>query len=415
MPTFYHLVKHFRNLGWRKQRLLYSVALMIFFFALGDSILTYIMPLLMVENGFSDTTLGLVIGSSSLVGAAFDVLASRYLRRPHYRRLYLAVLILVGVFGFLLFQAKLLWVFLLAMAVWGIYWDIFHFANYDFVSRITIKENDAAEFGVLEVFKALGSLVGPILVGLVMVKRVGVTPFLLAAAALAAAFLVYSLLFQRSSKNRQENLIDRSKTKSWWQQLKLWHTLGHQIFPFLFFVLMLYVIDASFWTIGPLLAESGEFGVFGGFLLATYTLPILLTGWFVGGITTKFGKKRTAFVAMSLGALILSLLWWVQPVWLIMLLVLLAASCFSLTFTSIGGFYADYITQTRAHEKEIQGLIDFFYNLGWIIGPVLAGFLADKFGTLKSFGLLGLIILLVTLSLIVLSVNGKTNKLDSLK
>lgn len=405
MPTLFHLVKHLRSGGWHKQRLLYGVAVMIFFFALGDSILTYIMPLLIVESGFSDTAMGLIIGSSSMVGAVFDILASRYLRRPHYRRLYLAVLILSGLFAFLLFQAQIIWIYLMAMAVWGIYWDIFHFANYDFVSRIKAKDDDAAEFGVLDVFKALGSLIGPILAGLVIAKVVGIMPFMIAAVALATAFLFYLLVLKYPNRRLQEIRVGQIKTKSWWREFKIWRKLSRQILPFLFFILLLYVIDAFFWTAGPLLAESGEFGVFGGFLLAAYVLPVLLIGWLVGGITSKFGKKKTAFVAMSLGLGILSLLYLAPHGLIIILLVLLSASCFSLAFTSIEGFYADYIAQTRTYEKEAQGLIDFFYNVGWIIGPVLAGFLSDKVGSLKSFGLLGFVSLLVTLAVIKISNN----------
>lgn len=209
MPVLRHLVKHLQQGGFRKQRLLYGVAFMIFFFALGDSILTYIMPLLITENGFSHEMMGLIIGSSSLVGAAFDILVSRFLHKPHYRRLYLAVLILAGLFGVLLFQAKAIWIYLIAMAVWGIYWDIFHFANYDFVSRISVKINDAAEFGVLDAFKALGSLLGPVLTGLVISRVVGVAPFILS----AAAFIFYLLVLNYPNKHTQEISPAQIKTK----------------------------------------------------------------------------------------------------------------------------------------------------------------------------------------------------------
>lgn len=165
-------------------------------------------------------------------------------------------------------------------------------------------------------------------------------------------------------------------------------------------MLLFCTIDAFFWTIGPLLAESGEFGIFGGFLLVVYTLPVLFMGWFVGGITTKFGKKTIIFAAMILGSLILSLLWFEPHAWLIMTLVLLAAGFFSLAFTSIEGFYADYIAQNRNFEQETQGLIDLFYNLGWIIGPILGGLLSGRVGNLKGFGLLGFFSLAVTLLIV---------------
>jgi len=83
-----------------------------------------------------------------------------------------------------------------------------------------------------------------------------------------------------------------------------------------------------------------------------------------------------------------------------MTLVLLAAGFFSLALTSIDGFYADYIAQNRNFEQETQGLIDLFYNLGWIIGPILGGLLSGRAGNLKGFGLLGFFSLAVTLLIV---------------
>jgi hypothetical protein len=51
--------------------------------------------------------------------------------------------------------------------------------------------------------------------------------------------------------------------------------------------------------------------------------------------------------------------------------------CLSATFSSfvqpslLGN--ADYISESKTVEKEIQGLNDLFYNIGWVLGPILAG------------------------------------------
>ena len=99
---------------------------MIFFWSIFDGILSYILPLLISEHGFSKAQMGIVLGSSSFAGAVFDILVSKYLKTPHYRTLYASVFLLSASLLGILYFGSTLWIFFLAMALWGIYWDIFH-------------------------------------------------------------------------------------------------------------------------------------------------------------------------------------------------------------------------------------------------------------------------------------------------
>jgi sugar phosphate permease len=56
---------------------------------------------------------------------------------------------------------------------------------------------------------------------------------------------------------------------------------------------------------------------------------------------------------------------------------------------SLGGAYADYIVETPHYEKEIEALEDFFTNIGYVVGPIIAGILADKFGNINVFSIIG--------------------------
>jgi len=52
--------------------------------------------------------------------------------------------------------------------------------------------------------------------------------------------------------------------------------------------------------------------------------------------------------------------------------------------------YARTIHETPRAKKEIQELGDFSSNFGYIIGPVVAGIIADGFGTAAAFSALGI-------------------------
>src|SRR5260221_13134119 len=69
------------------QRSLYVACLMLFFWTLFDGTVSYVTPLKISQAGFSDTTLGLIIGFSSVAGGVFDFLISKFLTNTHFRRL----------------------------------------------------------------------------------------------------------------------------------------------------------------------------------------------------------------------------------------------------------------------------------------------------------------------------------------
>jgi predicted MFS family arabinose efflux permease len=72
--------------------------------------------------------------------------------------------------------------------------------------------------------------------------------------------------------------------------------------------------------------------------------------------------------------------------------VVFVASCFiSLALPSINAAYADYISDAPRVEGEIEGLEDSAFNIGYVLGPILAGVLSDIFSINTAFSILGLL------------------------
>ncbi len=141
---------------------------MIFFWALFDGTVSYISPLLITQNGYSKTGLGFLLGSSSVAGAFFDYLLSKFLKNPHYRVVYLIMFICCFVFPLVLWKATSFFVFILAMALWGLYYNLYNFGVFDFVSRVSPSDERGGYFGMLYLFKSLGYIIAPLLVGFVI-------------------------------------------------------------------------------------------------------------------------------------------------------------------------------------------------------------------------------------------------------
>jgi cyanate permease len=62
--------------------------------------------------------------------------------------------------------------------------------------------------------------------------------------------------------------------------------------------------------------------------------------------------------------------------------------------------FTQVIFEKPQKEQEIEALSGLAVNAGYIIGPVSAGFLADKLGNLESFTVLGIVGVVATLLLI---------------
>lgn len=374
-----------------QHKTVWSLALMLMFVLLFDGIVGYTLPLLLTEKGLSKTEMGLVFSFSSMAGGVFDLVLSRLLKRVDFRRMFLFLFILCLLYPILLWSSKSMAVYLLAMAVWGLYWDFMSFGSYDFVGRHTSKNAHATSFGIIDAFKSAGLLLAPILAGLLVIDRVTSTPYILAVIFLGIGFIFYLVLITNAKKGKYEIFFPVSRRRSILSELGTWRSLGKALLPVLVFTIYLNIHDAFFWTIGPLISEElVSIQPFGGLFITAYYLPSLVVGWFLGRFTNKYGKKRTAFVSMAAGCLVLVPFTLISNAFLLLSVVFVASMLSAISWPAIKGAYADYVSEAPKVESDIEGIGDLSTNVGYVIGPALAGFLADTFGNTWVFSVLGI-------------------------
>lgn len=281
------------------QRILFTACFMLFFWALFDGIISYITPLKISQSGFSDTTLGLIIGFSSIAGAFFDFFISKFVTNIHFRRIYLAMFALCFLYPFIIWQANSVWLFLIAMAIWGFYYDLNNFGAYDFVGRKFHKDNHASSFGQMDVFRELGYMIAPLIAGITL-GTLAIVDFkivLLLIILLTVSFSFYLILRSITTKDKTEFIEEITfKPLNIAKELFVWNKIGHFLIPPLLITMTFNIYDSFFWTLGPILAESfKDLRPFNGLFLTAYTLPFLFVGWFVGSVTKKYGKNKLHF------------------------------------------------------------------------------------------------------------------------
>ncbi len=394
MPTFHHLTLHIQQYGAR-HRVLYLLCVTLFFLMLFDGILAYLVPILITDRGFPLSQLGLIIGSSSIVGASFDFFLSKILRTVNVRRLFLSLFALCALFAIVLYGATTVWLFLLAMALWGIYFDLYSFITLNVVSGYTNPSEHASSFGVVQVFVTLSFLIAPLIAASTLDHDV--TPaFFIASLALGATIISFFFLwFAMSKQTVVEQNTRLYQRKSFRLEARTWKLLGKLLKGPLTLSFFFHLFASLFWTLSPLYPFDGSPQYTNALLLMSFSLPALLVGWFVGKVTSRFGKKRTAYASLAIGSLLMAVSSLFTQSAPLIVGMLVASFFFALSWPAINGAYADYIVEDPDDEEDIEGLQDFFGNSGYVVGPITIGFLANWIGIPATFTVFGAVGVLV--------------------
>jgi MFS family permease len=399
-------LKKFTNKYFFGQKsFVYAFSFVVLFWTMFDGVMQYITPLLIEGRGFSNSMIGLILGSSSVAGAVFDFLICKIFKNTNFKRVFLIMFMICAIYPLLLWQAKTVWFFIFVMAVWGLYFDLYGFGVFNFIGRYTKKNEHAPSFGIVQMFRALGGILAPLIVGLVVIDYVDWRSFSLGWLFLAVGFVFFLvlLILMRKKKPIDNNATQVPRRKNLFIELHLWKKLGKLMMPVLVLTFFLFFIEAFFWTLTPLYAETAGLGGFGGLFLAAYYLPVLIVGWFVGKLTKRFGKKRTAFTGLLIGSLILSSFFY-SPNSVVSIFIVFAASLFiSMALPAINAAYADYISEATQVEGEIESLEDFAFNIGYVLGPISAGVLADTLGMKGAFSILGLLGVILAIILLIIT------------
>jgi len=385
---FHHAKKHVFE-----HKPIYIFAIMLFVWTLFDSILAYITPVAVLDRGFSPIQMGLIMGCSSAFGAFFDFILSKFFRNTTYRRLFLFMFLSCAIYPLLLWKAQTLAVYWIAMAFCGLYYDLKNFGIHDFVNKHPLNDEHASTFGFLDVFRMLAYLIGPTIAGFLIVKDNTFAPYGYSIFFLSVAFVIYIILLKVTRRKHVERPPKNPcKPVTMVRELKIWEKVSISLLPILLFQILLNVFDATFWTIGPVYAEQfPQFADFGGLFMTIYMISTLFTGFFVGILTRHFGQKKTAFVTFIIGAALISTFGFIHSPFIILGVLLLASLIGSFAWPAANGAYADYISESHKFGKEITGVGDFNMNIGYFIGPIVAGVVMQYLGAGMTFTVMGLI------------------------
>lgn len=369
-----------------------------FFVSLADAVVSYVSPVYMQVILNDSFLMGTIMASSSVVGLLADILIGEWFGNKRYNfflfwGLFLGIMFPLSLY----FLPPIVPIFILAMGIWGIYYEFLVFSSFHFIHEHQKPADHAHAWGVLTSFKAAAYLLGPLLASSLIISDIRL-PFL-ASASLFLVGLVGLFILKRSikEKSRHKHISD-IKRISVLHELKIWKKLLTKIWPVWLFVLSIYVVDATFWSIGAVLSENlRQLHPYGGLLLPMYVLPFLFAGFLSREAALPYGKKRAAFLAGVFNGVFLVLAGFITNISILLVTVFVASVFTAIAIPEILAVIEDYVARLGIHSNEMVGLGRSAVSLGYVIGPIFAGGVAMIFGYQKTLSVVGGAIIVVSL------------------
>lgn len=372
-----------------------------FFILLSDAVLSDFVPGYIQGVVGSPVLMGLIMASSSIVGIIVDIVFPQALKGVGVRWLALAAMGGSLVFLLSLYFSSVLWpvlLILIGMAAWGVYYELDSFLTKQFVADTAPPHSRGAVWGVVGVFRNLAYFLGP-LVGAKVATGGDKQVMILAGGVLLFAYLMF-LLVKLPRGGETEKEVHGVNIK---EEIGHWISLGRRVWPVLIISVLLGFVDAVFWTTGTVVNDLlASTHTLGGWFLSVYMLPSLFVGFVIAKWRIYEGKKKWAEIFILLGGLVLMLITLVKSVEWILGVVFVASIFFGMAWPLVDATYSDYGVRMKRGIKHMIGMSSSTMSLAYIIGPILAGVLAQTTGEIRSFVWVGaLVALLASLLLFV--------------
>src|SRR3989344_5862170 len=241
MASLTHIVTHVARYGKSHSNLYYFLPV-IFFWGMFDTIVSYISPIVLNSKGYSIFAIGCFFGTSSIWGA-------------------------------------------------GLYYDLYSFGIFEFVGHTIEKGANVSSFGLISIIRSLSMTITPIILGFILIDKFNFQTMWLMyiCIIIAGLVLVAHSMHYRPKVAGESELRTPKRRISLLEELNLWFKVEKSIYPVLILITFLNIIDAFFWTLGPLIsANLKPIHPLGGLFLTAYIIPSLFIGPLAATISKRF-------------------------------------------------------------------------------------------------------------------------------
>lgn len=386
---------------------IFVILLITFIWLMADNLLEFVFPTYLESVGKSYVEIGLLLSLVSIAGVLVDLPMGSLSDKASRRKLMISGLVLSIVAGILIFSLDGDLFLACSFLLWGFAYQVWRVPRDAYYASVTNKKHRAESYGFDAEVKYLGQTIGPLIGGFVLLYFgfTGILSFY----SLFLFFAVLSLFFLVKESNHRSlgsAIFCLRNPSNYVSELKEFRSFGLFGVVLLFFALLMTAWEQVLFTFQPLFYGPDVLNIppnLGGLLLASFSLPGIFLSFFIGRLADKAGKRIALLVGLVVMGVSLILFSQLHDLVSIFLLALSISVGWVVSVISLNALIVDL---SYGHKKgEVVGVWDFFMDIGFVIGPVIGGFVAEIFGVRAVFFLMGFVFL--TSSLLVLMIKDK--------
>lgn len=275
----------------------------------------------------------------------------------------------------------------IAMAVWGLYYEFFGFATQQYVSEVAPPHGRASAWGVVSMVKSTVYMLGPLAGAWAL--RYGEAWVL----GTAIILLILAYVLFRLIKIPSRPVVVEVHEINLRSEFSHWTVLFEHIWPILLASMVLGLVDALFWTNGTILNDRLALrSSLGGLFVSVYMFPSLLAPWVLSRMQIATAKKRKTYLLILASGIVLATIGLRNEVWWYLLIVLLSSFLLALAWPILDAVYTDLLARMGRERKHLIGLGNSTMSLAYVVGPFIAGTLAQYTGEVGSFVAMGILL-----------------------
>ncbi|HHQ45433.1 MAG TPA: MFS transporter [Candidatus Altiarchaeales archaeon] len=252
-------------------------------------------------------------------------------------------------------------------------------------------------------FAQLGFGLGPVLAGIAyyLMNTKGQTIFaVIYALACICALAATTMLLKKS--RRKSGLRESLKKlvfedKLFLKQAGDFSRLPNHGLPIILSTLLVSTYDGVAWMLEPLFYTTvTDNPVWGGIILSAFIIPLILFETPAGYLADKYGRKNILYTGFFIAGVMTWLFAYSKSPLEMFAFAFTASMGIAMTWPAIEGMLARHSPENR--KGALVGVWGSSLDLGYVIGPVLAGIIASKTSIQYTFRLLGIVLILSALS-----------------
>jgi len=389
----FSLIKHKKELS----PTFLTLCIISFIWLTGDTILEFIFPTYLEKIGLSFFAIGVLLSLPSLFGMIIDLPIGDLNDRISRKKLMITGLVGSIILASFIFTVKSVILIGIGLALWGAFYQIWRVTRDTYLVAITKPEFRSTMFGIDSAFLSLALTIGPLIAGITLSYFGIISNLILYILFLIIAIVTISLMIKSKNHHKIEVEIGRviKNDKIFLKSIQYLKLFGHQGFILLFLSFIYTMTESFVITMEPLFYGPNGLNLsptLGGLIFAMFFLPGILLSQPSGWLGDKFGKKLILIIGMVISGISLIAFSATINIKIILISAFFTAAGTTLMYPNVKGLIGDILYK---HKKgEFIGSVSVFSDLGYIIGPILGGLIAQFFGVRKIFLIAGIIFIL---------------------